>query len=306
MEDVVRAAGAVESWCAAMGRLFDDLCTLNRDYAEEVLSEETQKMPQSFRRLGTAAAVVASIALLPMPLASEAQAPTSTLARTSSDGKPNLNGIWQTLNTAAWNIQDHAGQLGVPPGQGVVEGNEIPYQPWAAAKKKENFANRRTADPDAKCFLPGVPRATYMPFPFQIVQTPQYVTIMYEYAHARRIIYTDGTRHPEGALDFWMGDSRGRWEGDTLVVDVTNLNDQTWFDWAGNFHSEALHVVERYTPDGRDRIMYEATIEDPKVFTRPWKMSMPLYRRAEKNIRLLEYECVIYLQDERFKDYTSR
>jgi len=216
---------------------------------------------------------------------------------------PNLNGIWQVLNTAAWDIQDHSGQLGVPPGQGVVEGNEIPYQPQALAKKRENYANRAKADPtEANCFLPGVPRITYMPFPFEIVQTRNKIAIRYEFAHALRIIPVDGTPHPEGLPETWMGDSRGRWEGNTLVVDVTNFNDQTWFDHAGNYHSDALHVVERYTLVNPDRIMYEATIEDPKVFTRPWKISMPLYRRAEKNVKLLEYECVYYLQEERYKN----
>jgi hypothetical protein len=160
------------------------------------------------RELMVIATAVAGIAFAPIVSAGQARAPASALAR-AADGKPNLNGIWQVLNTAAWNIQDHTGQLFLPPGQGVVEGNDIPYQPWAAAKVKENFANRMTADPDAKCYPPGVPRATYMPFPFQIVQTPKYVAIVYAYAHAQRIIYTDGSRHPEGALDFWMGDSRG-------------------------------------------------------------------------------------------------
>jgi len=256
-------------------------------------------MPKSFRRSIVTAVAIAGIVVIPRSSAGQ------TVPRTP-DGKPDLNGIWQALNTASWDIQDHSGQLAIPPGQGVVEGNEIPYQPWAAAKKRENFANRMTADPEARCFLPGVPRATYMPFPFQIIHTPKYVGIVHEYAHARRTIYTDGSRHPEGALDFWMGDSRGRWEGDTLVVDVTNFNDQTWFDRAGNFHSEALHVVERYTLVDRNTITYEATIEDSKVFTRPWKISMPLYRRLDKNLRLLEYECVIYLQDERFKGWTNR
>jgi hypothetical protein len=216
---------------------------------------------------------------------------------------PDLNGIWQVLVTAAWDIQDHSGELGVPPGQGVVEGNEIPYQPWALAKKQENYANRAKADlTQANCFLPGVPRITYMPFPFEIVQTPTKIAIRYEYAHAVRTIPVDGTSHPEGLPETWMGDSRGRWEGNTLVVDVTNFNDQTWFDHAGNFHSDALHVVERYTPAGPDKIMYEVTIEDPKVFTRPWKMAMPLYRRTEKSMKLLEYECVYYLQEERYKN----
>ena len=220
--------------------------------------------------------------------AAGAQAPI--LPRTS-DGKPNLSGIWQALNTAAWDIQDHSAREGIPAGQGVVEGNDIPYQPWAAARRRENFANRSTTDPEKKCFLPGVPRATYMPFPFQIIHTPQQVTFLYEYAHTTRIVYTNGTRHPEGAFEFWMGDSRGRWEGDTLVVDVAHQHPDTWLDRAGNFHSEALHVVERYTLVGPDHLNYDVTIEDVKVFTRPWKMSMPLYRRKDRNIQLLDFEC---------------
>jgi hypothetical protein len=213
-----------------------------------------------------------------------------------------LNGIWQVLNTSAWDIQDHTGQLSIPPGQGVVDGNEIPYQPQALPQKRRNFANRQTADPtEANCFLPGVPRATYMPYPFEIVQTADLIVIRYEFAHAVRMIPMN-SKHAEGIPSAWMGDSRGHWEGDTLVVDVNNFNDQTWFDHAGNFHSDALHVVERYTMSNPDRILYEATIEDPKVFTRPWKMSMPLYRRAEKNVKLLEYECVFYLQEERYKN----
>jgi hypothetical protein len=206
------------------------------------------------------------------------------------DGKPDLSGIWQVMNTAAWDIQDHVAELGVPAGKGVVEGNEIPYLPAAAQKKKENFEHRATADPEVKCYLPGVPRITYLPFPFQIAQTPKQITILYEHAHAVRNIFLD-TPHPRAGLDWWLGDSRGRWEGDTLVVDVADFNDQTWFDRAGNFHSDALHVVERYTPAGPDHLAYEALIEDPKVFTRPWKMSMLLYRHNEKDFQLLEYEC---------------
>ena len=217
----------------------------------------------------------------------------------ASDGRPDLSGIWQVLNTAAWDIQDHAASLGVPAGQGVVEGNEIPYQPSAAAKKRENYANRRTADPETKCYQPGVPRITYMPFPFQIVQTPGYIAILYEYAHVTRRLYLGGTPHPKGPIENWfMGDSRAHWEGDTLIVDVIHFTDQTWFDRAGNFHSTALHVVERYTPTDRDHIRYEATIEDPKVFTRLWKMSMPLYRRQDPNVQLLDYECYTMLQEQ--------
>jgi hypothetical protein len=206
------------------------------------------------------------------------------------DGKPDLSGIWQAVNSAAWNILPHAAEQGVPAGLGVVDGNEIPYRPEAAAKQRENYANRAKLDPEAKCWLPGVPRATYMGFPFQIVQTPTQVSILYEYGHALRNVYMNSA-HPRGPIEFWMGDSRATWEGDTLVVDVVHFNDQTWFDRAGNHHSEQLHVVERYTPVDRNHINYEVTIEDPKVFTRSWKMTMPLYRRLDRNMQILEYEC---------------
>jgi hypothetical protein len=223
----------------------------------------------------------------------------------AADGHADLNGIWQALNTAHWDIQDHAARQGplvalgasfsVPAGAGVVEGNELPYQPWAAQKRKENAANWQTLDPEVKCYLPGVPRATYMPYPFQIVQSAKTMLMSYEFASASRIVHL--TDVGEAPIDSWMGWSRGRWEGDTLVVDVTGFNDQTWFDRAGNFHSEALHVVERYTRTGADHLWYEATIEDPKVFTRPWKMSMPLYRRIEKNPQLFEYKCVEFVEE---------
>ena len=249
-----------------------------------------------------AAALIAALQLGVMAPASQAQ---TSQARRTADGKPDLSGIWQALNTANWDLQDHAARAGqavalgavgaVPAGLGVVEGGEIPYLPEAAAKKKENFENRLTADPEIKCYLPGVPRATYMPFPFQIVQTPRAILMAYEYAGAARTIYMD--KAPASPADSWMGHSVGRWEGDTLVVDVTSLNDQTWFDRAGNFHSDALHVVERYTPLSPDALTYEVTIEDPKVFSRPWKMSMPLYRRLEKNAQLLEFKCVEFVEE---------
>jgi len=242
-------------------------------------------------------AVVCIFSFAAIPATAQAQ----TVKRVA--GKPDLNGVWQVLNTAAWDIQDHSGALGLPPGLGVVGGNEIPYQPWAVAKKAENFANRATVDPtEHNCYLPGVPRATYMPFPFKITQTAKYIAVSYEFTHSLRSIVMDGSPHPETPEENWMGISRGHWEGDTLVVDVRNFNDQTWFDHAGNFHSEKLHVVERYTMTDADHILYEATIEDPKVFTRPWKMSMPLYRIMDKNARLLDYECVFYLQEERYKN----
>ena len=230
--------------------------------------------------------LVTTFCLLALPAWAHAQA----IPRTA-DGKPDLTGLWQAFTTASWNIQDHSAAPDVPAGQGIVEGNEIPYQPWALQKRAENFKNRATADPEKKCYMPGVPRSVYMPFPFQIFQTPEMLIVLHEYAHTVRYIYTNNTKHPEGHIDWWMGDSRARWEGDTLVVDVIHFNDQTWFDRAGNHHSQELHVIERYTPTGPDHIRWEATIEDPKVFTRPWKMSTVLYRRKEPNARLLEYEC---------------
>jgi hypothetical protein len=230
------------------------------------------------------------IAFTPALSLGQSAGATQSGIRRTADGKPDLSGIWQVMNTANWNILDHNAEKGVPAGLGVVDGNELPYTPAAAAKRKSNFDNRAAADPESKCLLPGVPRATYLPFPFQIVQTPAQITMLYEYAHTVRNIFM-GTPHIEGQLYWWMGDSRGRWEGDTLVVDVTDFNDETWFDRSGNFHSDALHVVERYALADPDHINYEATIEDPKVFTRPWKMSMILNRHKEKNFRLLEYEC---------------
>ena len=263
-----------------------------------------------------AATVLVVVWLAVVPAAGQAAA---YRARRTADGKPDLNGIWEALNSANWDIQAHPAQpspfpqlLGAigaaPAGQGIVEGNEIPYQPWALAKKKENFEKRAvidvlndekrydTGDPEITCYMPGVPRATYMPFPFQIVQgTGPYILIAYEYASTIRTIRMNFKE--EAPTDSWMGWSRGRWEGDTLVVDVSGFNGYTWFDRAGNFHSDALHVVERYTPMSPYHMMYEATIEDPKVFTRPWKISLPLYRRMDKGVQLVEYKCVPYTEE---------
>lgn len=230
------------------------------------------------------------------------------------DGRPNLTGIWQALNTANWDIQAHVSApapfhqlvgvyLAQPAGLGVVEGNEIPYKPEALAKKTENAAkrlaadpmNRYVGDPEAKCFLPGVPRATYMPFPFQIVQSTNKILITYEYANAARIIHMD--KVDPAPADSWMGHSVGRWDGNTLVVDVTALNGYQWLDRAGNFLTETAHVVERYMPAGRDHILYEATIEDPSIFTRPWRISMPLYRRIDKGMQLLDFRCVEFSEE---------
>ncbi len=217
----------------------------------------------------------------------------------TSFGHPDLAGIWQTVNTAVWDVEAHPASLGVPAGQSVVLGGEIPYRESALAQREENYANRLTADPEAQCRMVGVPRITYMPYPFQIVQTPTQVSILYEYVHTVRSVFLDSEHPEDSAIRYWMGDSRGRWEGDTLVVDVAHFTDETWFDRSGNFHGEALHVVEHYTPTGPDHMLYEVTIEDPEVFTEPWQMSMPLYRRQEADSRLLEYECYDYLESSR-------
>ncbi len=240
---------------------------------------------------GVMAAAVAAVVF--SAVGREASGQSAYRAPRTTDGKPDLQGIWRTMNSANVNIQDHsAGSMG-PAGHGVVVGNELPYLPAALAKKKQNAAKWRTEDPYAKCFLPGVPRATYIGLPLQIVQTPGYVGIAYEYVHASRMVYTNGTKH-QPDVEWWMGDSRGKWEGETLVVDVTNFNDQTWFDMAGNHHSSELHVVERYTRIGPDHMQYEATIEDPKTFSKPWKMSMLLYRQKEANAQLFDYSCFAF------------
>jgi hypothetical protein len=234
----------------------------------------------------------------------KAQTGTARQARTT-DGKPNLNGIWQALGTAHWDLEDHSpapgalyqmGAVGATPGgQGVVEGGEIPYKPQALARKKLNFASRLSLDPEVKCYMPGIPRATYMPFPFQIVQSPNMILMAYEFASSDRVINMG--KPVEAAVDTWMGTANGRWDGDTLVVDNTGFNDKTWFDRAGNFHSDQLHVIERFTLMGPDHIQYEATIEDPQIFTRPWKISMTLYRRVEKNVQLTDFKCVEFAEE---------
>jgi hypothetical protein len=253
------------------------------------------------------------LAIVAMPLVAQ------TYRAPRIDGKPDLNGIWQSMNEANYDLEGHSarpamavrqgpygpvpavpvlalGAVGaVPPSVGVVEGGEIPYKPEALAKKKENQDNWLTRDPEIKCYLPGVPRATYIPQPFRIFQNATQIFIAYQFAGAVRNIYLKDPG--EAPVDSWMGQSFGRWEGDTLVVDVTGMNDQSWFDRAGNYHSDALHVVERYTRTSPDVISYEATITDPKVFTRPWKISMPLYRRQEKNAQILEFKCVEFVEE---------
>ncbi len=223
----------------------------------------------------------------------------------AADGHPDLSGVWQALNTAHWNLEPHTSaypvvielgaQFAVPPGLGVVDGGTIPYLPAARAERDKRFANRLTDDPEGKCYLGGVPRSTYMPYPFQIFQNKRDVIIVYQYATGFRRIFVDGK--DEAPLNAWMGWSNAHWEGDTFVVEVTGLNGQTWLDRAGNYFSDNAKVVERYTPMGPNHMRYEATIEDPTVFSRPWKISMPLYRIVDDNYRMLEFKCEPYAEE---------
>ena len=214
----------------------------------------------------------------------------------NADGTPDLQGIWQVRNTSAAADLQGAGGRGksviVDPSDG-----KIPYKPEALAKRDENFKNREAADPLNKCFMPGVPRINLLNYPFQIFQTPKVTIIAYQYIHIYRTIYTNNSQHIDG-LDFWLGDSRAHYDGDSLVVDVSDFNDQTWFDGAGDYHSGNLHVMERYTRTGANTMVYEATIQDPDVYTKPWTIRVPLYRHTEKNFRLLEYECQPFAMQE--------
>jgi hypothetical protein len=264
-------------------------------------------------------AALAAFSITERPVAGQAAQANTYKAPRLADGRPNLNGIWQALNTANYDIQAHVARAGlamrpgpvvpvparevmylgavgsVPGGMGIVDGDEIPYKPEALAKKKENQEKWLERDPEIKCYLPGVPRATYMPYPFQIFQSQSQFFIAYEYAGAVRNIFMKDPGPPP--VDSWMGQSVGRWEGETFVVVATGFNDQSWFDRAGNFHSDKLKVTERYTATSPNHLLYEATIEDPETFTRPWKISMPLYRRIEPNAQLMDFKCVEFVEE---------
>lgn len=269
-------------------------------------------------RFGLALLCLTSLPLAPVA-ARSASAEGAFVAARGPGGKPDLNGVWRSFNRANDDLQDHGakpafalregphgpvpakqvvamGAVGaVPAGFGVVVGKEIPYQKWALEKKAENQANWLSSDPEVKCFLPGIPRATYMPYPFQILQNEDALFFNYEYAGAVRNIHlTDPGPAP---LDSWMGQSYGRWDGDTLVIETTGLNDQTWLDRSGNFHSEAMKVTERFTPTSPHTMSYEATIEDEKVFTRPWQIRMNLYRLVGDDAQLHQFNCVEFVEE---------
>jgi len=225
---------------------------------------------------------------------------------TNVGSPPDLNGVWQAMGTAHWNLEAHSAealpafwQLGaiaaIPAGQSYVVDGEIPYLPEALAQREANRAGWPANDPEVKCYHPGIPRATYLPYPFRIVQGVGDILFAYEFASANRVVHMD--EHVDSPIDSYMGWSNGRWEGETLVVDVTDFNGLTWFDRAGNYHSDALEVTERYTPRGPNHIDYEATITDPNTFSSPWTISMPLYRRVEDNSQILEYKCVEFAEE---------
>lgn len=261
------------------------------------------------RRIQAIASAALFVGAVLFPFSVEAQ---NQIPRTK-DGKPDLSGIWQALDTSLdWDIEPHAAEAGpvpalgaefsVPPGIGAVDGGKIPYLAQALQKKKDNFAKRLMEDPEIKCYMPGVPRATYMPYPLEIVEGSKIFMIDYEFASSVRTIHLDNPG-PNPAGDSWMGWSVAHWDGDTLVVDVTGMNDQTWFDRAGDYHSNDLHVVERYTLKSPEILEYEATIEDPQVFSRAWKITVPLYRHVEKNFQLMEYKCVPFAEEVLYGPY---
>ena len=257
------------------------------------------------------AASCAALFLTVFPAGAQTAAPR--LPRLA-DGEPNLTGLWQALGTPDWDIEDHSSaagpfyQLGaigaIPPGQGIVEGGEIPYTTAALEQKKKNLANRFKDDPEVKCYMPGVPRATNLPIPIHIIESQNDILIAYEYATTNRLINMGKPQEP--ATDTWMGTSNGHWEKDTLVVDVKGFNGNAWFDRAGDFASDGLHVVERYSLIDANTMNYEATIEDPATFTRPWKLNVILYRHREKDARLLEFKCVEYAEQLLYGDLVRK
>lgn len=230
------------------------------------------------------------------------------------DGMPNFTGMWEALGTAHWDLEAHGpeagpffqlGALGArPAGQSVVEGGEIPYTPQARAQRDANRADWLRLDPAVKCFMPGIPRSNYMPFPFHIVQGTEEILFAYEFATANRVVGIGRTEL--SPVDSWMGWSNGRFEGDTLVVEVTGLNGESWFDHSGNYMTNQVKIVERFTPISPNHLEYEATIEDPGVFTRPWTIRMPLYRRVEENAQILEFKCVEFTEELLYGDVTRK
>jgi hypothetical protein len=246
---------------------------------------------------------------------STAQAQTDSSRPSSVNGHPNFNGVWQAVNTAYWNLEAHSAEAlpglwqlgalaGIPAGQSFVVEGKIPYLPEALAKKTENKAGWPAFDPMVSCFMPGIPRATYMPFPFRIVQSETDVYFAYSFATANRIINMEN--HTQAPVDMWMGWSNGSWDGDTLVIEVNSNDDRTWLDRAGNYHSYQMKVTERYSLLSENIIQYEATIEDPLTFSDSWTIRMPLYRMVESNVALLDYNCVEFAEELLYGEFEKK
>jgi hypothetical protein len=264
------------------------------------------------KKIALTAFVVATLMLSATASRAQQPAPAKAARPARIAGQPNINGIWQAMNSANWNLEAHSaealkdfwqlGSLGaIPAGQSVIDGDgKIPYKPEALAKRDENRAGWPKSDPETKCYLPGIPRATYMPYPFQIVQGGGDILFVYSYASANRQVFM--SNHQEPPVDTWMGWSNGHWEGDTLVIENNGFNDSTWFDRAGDYHTSALKVTERFTPVDDTHMQYSARIEDPDVFTRPWTISMPLYRHIEPQAEVLEFKCVPFVEELLYKD----
>jgi hypothetical protein len=234
------------------------------------------------------------------PQATPAQSAAAAEIPRLASGRPDFSGVWQTLSEADYDLEPHSGRRDAPASAGVVEGGKIPYLPEALAQRERNFAARAKDDPRLKCWALGVPRGVYYPAPFQIFQRERDLTLVHQLGHQVRTIHTNGTLHPESVeSNFWLGDSRGSWEGDTLVVDVTHHNDETWLDRAGNYHSDELHVLERWTFLDKNTISYSATLTDPQVYSRPWTINIVLNRR-EKGFELIEDYCFTLPYDEQY------
>ena len=250
--------------------------------------------------------LIAAVLSVLLGYATSGIAAENTQVPRTADGRADFSGIWQAIGSAHYDIEPHAADFGplfqlgaigaIPAGIGIVEGGEIPYTEAGRTKQRASKADWLAQDPLVKCYMPGIPRANYLPFPFQIIQSPEFVVMAYEFASASRIVYMNEPDY-EAPIYTWMGHSLGSFDGDTLVIDVTDQVADTWFDHAGNHHTESLRVTERYTHMGPNTLMYEATLEDPNVYTRPWKVKFPLYRRLEENMQLLEYKCVEFTEE---------
>jgi hypothetical protein len=280
--------------------------------SEALTKEDISLTPMAMPMLSGPGSIGVVMGMALMGLSIPVPAQTKAVAKSSvpraSDGKPDLSGVWQAVSEANWDLEGHSAapgpmwQLGaefsVPPGLGIVEGGPIPYKPEALQKKKANFANRMNLDPEIKCYLPGVPRAMYMPYPFQIVQSPKNILMAYEYASANRVVNME--KPTEAPVDSWMGWSNGKWDGDTLVIDSVGFNGRVWLDQLGKPSTEALHVTTRLTRKDFGHLTIQATIDDPKAYSKPWTTAA-VEVALVPDTELMEFICLENEKDTRRK-----